>query len=90
MVFTYEIIRNRINCYEMPPTTLKISRILEVLNHPSYRLPSFCPLKDALGGRRFAADEERKEALCTKPKIDLNQIIGKFMELWTRFVENQV
>jgi histone-lysine N-methyltransferase SETMAR len=65
----------------------------EVLEHPAYSpdlAPSdfhlFGPLKNALRGRQFAADDEVKEAvhdwLCSQPQTFFSNAIKKLTDRW--------
>jgi len=70
----------------------------EVLEHPAY-IPDlassdfhlFEPLKNALSGRRFAADDEVKEAvhdwLRTQPQTFFSNGIKKLTDHWAKCIE---
>jgi len=83
---------------------LTISTILqlnwEVLEHPAYSphlAPSdfrlFGPLKNALRGRRFAADNEAKEAvhdwLHSQPQTFFSNDIKKLTDSWAKCIEKK-
>ena len=72
----------------------------EVLEHPAYspdQAPSdfllFGPLKDALRGRRFAADDEVKEAvhdwLHSQPQTFFSNGIKKLTDRWAKCIEEK-
>ena len=72
----------------------------EVLEHPVYSpdlAPSdfhlFGPLKNALRGRRFAADDEVKEAvndwLRSQPQTFFSNGIKKLTDRWTKCIEKK-
>ena len=72
----------------------------EVLEHPAYSLdltPSdfhlFGPLKNALRGRRFAADDEVKEAvhdwLRSNPQTFFSNGIKKLTDRWAKCIEKK-
>jgi len=72
----------------------------EVLEHPAYSpdlAPSdfylFGPLKNALRGRRFAADDEVKEAvhdwLRSQPQTFFSKGIKKFTDRWAKCIEKK-
>ena len=72
----------------------------EVLEHPAYSpdlAPSdfhlFGPLKNALRGRRFAADDEVKEAvhdwLRSQPQTFFSNGIKKLTDRWAKCIEKK-
>ena len=72
----------------------------EVLEHPAYSpdlTPSgfhlFGPLKNALSGRRFAADDEVKEAvhdwLRSQPQTFFSNGIKKITDRWSKCIEKK-
>ena len=72
----------------------------ELMGHPPYSpdlVPShyhlFCPLKEALKGRRFTSDQEVKDAvyarLAAQPKTFFSECIRKLEQRWAKWVEKQ-